>query len=844
MQLNLAKMIQFLSLLKVCLLLLLFLNITPMEVLAKESVHYNKRVLFISSYDSNFLSVPEQIEGLKSVFTPLSITFDTEYMDMKRFDTKENEAIFYEMLKYKLNQLTYDALIVGDDSALQFAIKHQKELFNDLPIVFLGINNIASGIRAAENDYITGIVEETSLKENIELGMSIIPDAKKVVAIVDNTLTGIGNREQFYSYENDFDNLIFDTINVGDYSFDEIGSVLSKVEQDTILLYFSMYTDKNGINLSIPEAITILNEYVKVPILRSEVGGVGLGILGGKMVSYYESGRIAANMVADVFQGTPIQEIAVVKESPNFYTFDYQLLKKFEIDEDRLPKDSIIINKEISFFEENKELVQWAIVFFLFLFVIVIILVIDNIKQRKIEKELQDSHEELSQTFEELTASEEELRAQYETIEEYANFDFLTKLPNRMSFMDRLQGELSSNRSGTVLFFDLDNFKSANDTLGHSFGDKILKGVAKRLLEHRCMDAFVSRFGGDEFLILIPELVNQEEIEAVIEKIMKQFEKELIIDQVEYFVSFSIGVTSYPNDSNEINQLIMFADTAMYEAKHTGKNKHMFYSNHMMQELQNKNQVELALRSAMKTDGFFLVYQPQVDVYSGNIVGFEALLRLKDSTVTPFQFIPVAEETGIIIEIGRWVTKEVINQLKTWRNTGYELKSIAINFSSKQLRDKGYIEYLVQLLEESNIEPKFIEIEITESILLEDSNETKEFLTKLKKIGVRIVLDDFGTGYSSLNYLTYIPVDKIKLDKSLCEKFLKHNSNNVMNSIIRLAHSLQLEITAEGIEGIEQYHQLKENQCDYIQGYLFSKPLTCQEIERIYDCNLLERIDY
>lgn len=311
---------------------------------------------------------------------------------------------------------------------------------------------------------------------------------------------------------------------------------------------------------------------------------------------------------------------------------------------------------------------------------------------------------------------------------------------------------------------------------------------------------------------------------------------------MEYFVTFSIGVTSFPKDGMAIDQLIMFADTAMYEAKHTGKNKHMFFCNKMMVQLQHKNQIEAALRMATKTDGFYLVYQPQVDVNTGNIVGFEALLRIKENLFSPAEFIPVAEETGLIMEMGRWVTKEVITQLARWSKKGYQLKPVAINYSSKQLRDKGYIEYLQQLLVASKIDSKFIEIEITESILLEDSRETYDFLIKLKDMGISIALDDFGTGYSSLNYLTYIPVDKIKLDKSLCEKFLELGNNNVMNSIIRLAHRLKLEITAEGIECIEQYHKLKEDKCNYIQGYLFCKPLVCNEIEEIYNSNMLNKL--
>ncbi|MDF2487254.1 MAG: hypothetical protein K0R46_3422, partial [Herbinix sp.] len=222
----------------------------------------------------------------------------------------------------------------------------------------------------------------------------------------------------------------------------------------------------------------------------------------------------------------------------------------------------------------------------------------------------------------------------------------------------------------------------------------------------------------------------------------------------------------------------------------------------------------------------------------------EALLRLNDHNISPGIFIPVAEETGHIIEIGRWITEEAIMQLDSWRKKGYQEKIVSINYSSKQMRDKHYITYLKHLLKEYDISPKFIEIEITESIFLEDDTQTLEFLKELKEAGIKIALDDFGTGYSSLNYLTYIPVDKLKLDKSINDKFLLSENIGVMDSIISLAHSLRLKITAEGIEDMDKYLQLRNSGCDYIQGYLFSKPLKAEEIEKIYNRNLLERMEY
>jgi EAL domain-containing protein (putative c-di-GMP-specific phosphodiesterase class I) len=262
----------------------------------------------------------------------------------------------------------------------------------------------------------------------------------------------------------------------------------------------------------------------------------------------------------------------------------------------------------------------------------------------------------------------------------------------------------------------------------------------------------------------------------------------------------------------------------------------------MADKLKEKIKIEKLLRDALKENGFTLLYQPQVSTFTGNILGFEALLRLKAHEISPIHFIPLAEEIGIIIEIGRWVTKEVVKQLKTRKEKGGELKPIAINFSAQQLHDSGYIEFLKALLEKEKISGEYLSIEITESIFLDKKDETITFLHKLKDLGIKIALDDFGVGYSSLSYLTFLPVDKIKLDKTLNDKFLIMDDIMVISSIISLAHSLSLEVIAEGIESIEQYLRLKEAGCDCIQGYLFSKPLDIESIDRIYNDNLVQKL--
>lgn len=435
------------------------------------------------------------------------------------------------------------------------------------------------------------------------------------------------------------------------------------------------------------------------------------------------------------------------------------------------------------------------------------------------------------------------LKEQEAYIEHLAYNDFLTNLPNRRRFSEKLEQSINKGQSGAVMLLDLDNFKGINDTLGHAYGDKVLKKVAQELISIHDEKVFISRFGGDEFLILIEDEKDIIKIENYAKKIIKIFKKKCMVEREEIYISASLGIARYPFDSNEANQLMMDADLAMYKVKDLGKNNYMFFNEAMTKRLKEQMEVEKLLRDAIIEDGFKVVYQPQVCTYTGKIAGFEALLRLKNHYISPAVFIGVAEENGMIIEMGRWVTKETIKKIAIWKNRGLDLKPVAINFSAKQLNDLGYISFLKNTLKEMNVEARSIEIEITESVFLDKKDETILFLNQLRNLGIKIAIDDFGTGYSSLSYLTFLPVDKIKLDKSLCDKFLEIENISVMDNIISLAHSLNLEVVAEGIEDKEQYKRLKVAKCNYIQGYLFSKPVEDFEVEKIYYDNLLEKLD-
>lgn len=454
---------------------------------------------------------------------------------------------------------------------------------------------------------------------------------------------------------------------------------------------------------------------------------------------------------------------------------------------------------------------------------------------RLFNDEISNKNELLAASEEELIARLQEINTKNEKILYLAEHDPLTNLPNRRSFREKLNSMLINGMTGAVLLLDLDNFKSINDTLGHFFGDKVLQHISFRLEQLSAHSIFVARLGGDEFLILFEYKKDINELLRFIEQLFGMFRKPFHIDENEVKLEFSMGISVFPKDSCSIDQLIMNADLALYFIKNSGKNNYAFFNNTMAERLKSKLDTKNVLTDAIENNGFKMVYQPQVDIQSGEVIGFEALIRLKNHNLTPKDFIGVAEENGLIVPIGRIVTRIVVEQISTWKQKGFKPKPVAINFSAIQIHDEDYKTYLFELLDEYNVSPDLIIIEITENIFLENTESTIVFLNELREHGIKIAVDDFGTGYSSLSYLTFLPIDTLKLDRELSIKFLEHNNTAVMDSLIGLAHSLKLKVIAEGIENYTQVERLVSGKCDAIQGYYFSEPLEVEDAEDSYD---------
>ncbi|MFC5511249.1 EAL domain-containing protein [Massilia jejuensis] len=422
-----------------------------------------------------------------------------------------------------------------------------------------------------------------------------------------------------------------------------------------------------------------------------------------------------------------------------------------------------------------------------------------------------------------------------------AQHDALTGLPNRSLLQDRLgQAVAYATRSGNpvwVMLIDLDRFKFVNDSMGHKAGDVLLMTVAARLRSSLRDADTVARLSGDEFVVIVSERGDQELTPDIVARVMNAVAQPVMLGTKEFFVTCSIGVAVYPSESTNVDNLIEHADIAMYRAKKLGRNNFQFYTPAMNEESLERVRIESALRNAVERDEFVLYYQPQIDIKSGKIVGMEALIRWQHpelGMVPPGRFISIAEETGMIVAIGAWVLRTACAQNKAWQDAGFDRLRVAVNLSARQFGASDLIENLATVLRDTGLEPKYLEIELTESLFMSDITPAVDLLHRMKALGVNLSIDDFGTGYSSLSYLSRFPIDVLKIDRSFVADITRDaNDEAIVTSIIALAHNLKLAVIAEGVETGEQLDYLRRHGCDEMQGYYFSKPLPAHEFEQL-----------
>ncbi|MFA6807463.1 MAG: EAL domain-containing protein [Eubacteriales bacterium] len=422
--------------------------------------------------------------------------------------------------------------------------------------------------------------------------------------------------------------------------------------------------------------------------------------------------------------------------------------------------------------------------------------------------------------------------------------DNLTKLPNRNSFYKHLnQSIIRKDKNYTaVMFMDIDRFKFVNDNFGHDVGDQLLIKVAKRIQKELSCKDIVARYGGDEFAIILNDVVNEDEINNTAYKLIQACSERFIIDKSELYISLSIGIAIFPEHCGDANSLIKNADIAMYSAKKNGGNRyHVFESKEDIKPFNDFSMIGM-LNNAVKNSELELYYQPQYDMETGEYFGVEALLRWfsPKGKIMPNEFIPLAEETGLIVPIGKWVLKNACAQNKRWQECGYLPLQVSVNVSAVQFYQLDFVDTVITILNETKLDPRWLTLEINETIVMKNCDYTIKTINKLKAIGIKISIDDFGTGYSSLNYLANLAIDYLKIDKTFIQKLGTDNNyknENISKAIINLAKMLEIEVIAEGVEKVNQLNFLRENKCHKVQGYLISKPISEGEFLKILKTN-------
>lgn len=446
-----------------------------------------------------------------------------------------------------------------------------------------------------------------------------------------------------------------------------------------------------------------------------------------------------------------------------------------------------------------------------------------------------------SKMYEAFITNEEEIKEEYSQVAKLAYRDALTGLNNRLAFMNYSEEIIKESNQSTdhhaVLFIDLDNFKNVNDTLGHDYGDNLLKQISASLSSFTKEGDILARTGGDEFLFFKKNIESEHELSDFCSSLLSLSRIPIQINEETLLVSMSIGIARYPDNGTSVKELVKNADIAMYTAKSQGRNDFRFFNSTMESEINRKKEVIEILRESIKNHDLYLVYQPQASVHTGIITGYEALMRLENPVlgfISPAEFIPIAEECGLIRELGDWALYEACRFNKRIMDQGYKNIVVSVNISPAQLIGDSLLHVVKDVLATTGLPAELLELEITESILMDSIEHNLYIINCIKALGVKIALDDFGTGYSSLNYLTRIPINTLKIDKSFIDRIVVNAKDEyIADTIITLAHKMDIAVIAEGVEDIEQLKILQEQMCDILQGYFFSKPLLEKDFEKL-----------
>ncbi len=925
----------------------------------------NINVLILNSY-SDFLWTDNLNSGITAALSELDTEYTTytESLDFKRFPENKYQELILEKFAYKYQYEKIDIIITTDDQALLFALKYRKELFSNAPIVFCGVYKESAEKLMKTNQNLTGVYEKLDINTTLQYAMRLNKDLEKIYLISEMTDIGMTTERMISdTVRSTYPELT--VISLSEMDFNEMLNFVSTLDSKSVIMLGAYSLDTLKEHYGGQNVAGIISNHSSIPLYVLYDYAFGTGAMGGNLLIAKEHGKKAGQIAVKIIGGTNISEIESADGDYYEPMFDYNSMLKFGIAINELPEDSVVIHRNVTFFERYQTGVMIVIGVFIFLILFITVLHYNIMKLKKVENKLIERNEIIGHLYETVSRSEDKLQLQYNELLETKNqlvvseeryrlvtdaandiiFDFffstkefyfperplevfglqkgsvqyeeflswlrpedidtfkdilerylqkkspnlfaeirinvdkdiyrwfsihakaiwkddqpirmsgcfiditekkenlqkienlaycdsLTGLSNRTGFYKmvcEIQSEaVATNNRYALFFIDLDDFKDLNDAFGHDFGDQVLKQAAMRYRDLCTDNVRIARLGGDEFiLILFPATDGL--IHEIIDQLLSLNNEKLRIQGKDIYLPASVGVAIYPDHAMDYETVIQYSDIAMYNAKKEGKMRYKIFDSSLFHILMDKVKLSEDIRIALEEKQFVVYYQPEIDAITGEITYLEALIRWKHpdkGMVSPMEFIPLAEDIGMIPMIGVYVLKEVLEFKKRLNRMGYDKLPISINVSIKQMIEKNFIEEFSKIVQDAGIEPSQIILEITESIFIDSFEEINEKLNLLKQKGFHIALDDFGTGYSSLSYLMRLPIQILKIDKYfIAEVIENHLSRSLIISIIEIAHNLGLKVVAEGVESKEQKDFLTKNGCDYIQGYYYSQPL-------------------
>ena len=759
-------------------------------------------VLLLLSYDDQDVITAKERAGVVDIMRMSSVKVDVEYLDAHRIAASPKTKSKQEDLIASKVQAhgAYSAVICADDEALSFVEEHHDSLFEQTPVIFFGVNDEEHAESAAKSGYATGIYENAGLQTTTREVHIMLPNASGFVAVVDSTEGGIGSRKQFEEAMSALPGMDVEYIDASKMTRDDLKERLAALTDDSILFYLDASIDSEGNTYTIDQNAYFMDEAAKVPVFRATSGGVGEGVLGAGFTDPELAGQNAAATTIKVLNGTKPADIKLVTDSPTRLVFDASKLGEYGLSADKLPSDTVLINEPALSWETIKPMLLPIV---LMVIALVLILAFALLGYRR---SINDTRE--------IIKSRNDLQHRL-------YFDRLTDLPNLQWLSEVFLQDSKADKVKGVIKVDIDEFSDVNDSYGHAVGDQVIKKYAERL--KRLNSVVVLHPGADEFIVGFDHPIKDSGTE--INDFRAAVDKPIIIDDYEIAVSSSIGVANKAKDM-KVDALFSGADLALRNAKEeSGKHAINFFTAAMREEVEERIKITDKLKEAIDNESLVVLYQPQIDAKTLDVCGYEALMRLENNVYFPDKFIPVAEMSGLVIDLDRIMTKKVIQQLATWKRRHKRLRPVSINYSATQFKDVGYIDFLEGLLKENDVEPGFIKIEITESLLIDREDQAEALFSRLKKAGIPIALDDFGTGYTSLSRVSTMPADIVKIDKSLVDTYLVPGKEGFLEDLVRLIHGIDKNIIVEGVETSEQFKMCQQLGCDVVQGYFFSRPI-------------------